>query len=686
MPLKKIIILLLLLGVGPLSQAQQDSLASIVGSARYQDGEVLLRWSVNDASTFFALVQHGYQLERYELNDKGVPKMSTKFTHDVRPFSYADAQLICEKNPDNAYIWTAANTLFGSRNTNKQQGLDLFAKAIEQENLFTFAVISADMDSLAARLLGLRYSDRHIEKGRQYIYLIKPGSSYKKQALHFASILVETNDQPLLQPEILHIIEEENQITIQWSRMMHSPSFSAYWIERSRDGSNYQRINEHPFLGGQTDDFSSDIYSYSCSAENYTKYHYRIIGISPFAEESMPSKSFIAQAKDRTPPAPVTEMSTAFITEDLIQISWSPVKDKDLEQYHVLHSLEYNAPYKTIATKDKKASPEHTFNVNPKHQRHFFKVLTVDTANNHRSSHIITLTREDSIPPAPPTNVSASVDTNGLVSISWDQNHEEDLKGYFVHFANSSKHFFTNLNPSHLKENFYIDTISLRSYTKEIYYRVVAIDYNNNYSEYSETYQLRRPDIVPPQPSVFHTKKITNDGILLGWHNSNSPDFIKNKLYRKSSEDDWILLQELQPDIKQFTDTNISPGKSYHYRLIAVDDAGLEAKVAFDYGIINQRTDDIPAPTINNIRYSPEENIVILNFATTGNRRHRVYRSNTNNQYETLGYIENGQTTYIDRRITKGEEYSYRMMAIAEDGRKSALGKASTIEIKPNTQ
>ncbi len=74
-----------------------------------------------------------------------------------------------------------------------------------------------------------------------------------------------------------------------------------------------------------------------------------------------------------------------------------------------------------------------------------------------------------------------------------------DIRGFNVFYSNKPDHEFSLLTKTPLTDTVFRDTISLKTLTKKIYYKVVAVDYNSNYSKFSQILELKRPDVVPPQ-------------------------------------------------------------------------------------------------------------------------------------------------------------------------------------------
>ncbi|MCG8578920.1 MAG: hypothetical protein MI866_03335, partial [Bacteroidales bacterium] len=187
----------------------------------------------------------------------------------------------------------------------------------------------------------------------------------------------------------------------------------------------------------------------------------------------------------------------------------------------------------------------------------------------------------DSIPPAVPLGLKAEADTSGLVRLNWTANTENDLYGYRVYRANSSREEFSQLTAEAVLTNAYVDTINLKTLTKEVFYKVVAVDKRQNKSDFSEVLKVERPDIVPPASPLFKKATANENGVLLKWVQSPSNDVEKQVIYRNvKGSNEWLLLTSLAVDSTQYMDIPPQSGMIYRYIIMAVDKAGNESKPA----------------------------------------------------------------------------------------------------------
>lgn len=90
----------------------------------------------------------------------------------------------------------------------------------------------------------------------------------------------------------------------------------------------------------------------------------------------------------------------------------------------------------------------------------------------------------DSIPPSAPTGLTARSSTSGEVVLSWKPNLEKDLLGYTLHYSNHPDHEFAAITNKPIHDTTFRDTVMIKTLTEHLYYKIVAIDKNYNYSTF----------------------------------------------------------------------------------------------------------------------------------------------------------------------------------------------------------
>ncbi|HZF65326.1 MAG TPA: hypothetical protein VEZ55_12600, partial [Chitinophagaceae bacterium] len=364
-------------------------------------------------------------------------------------------------------------------------------------------------------------------------------------------------------------------IKITWNNTTNKELFTAYNIERSSDGGKtFSKINALPFtsLAEQT-----EVLSYTDSVKNYIPYQYRIVGITPWVDNSNPSIVVKGMGRDKTPAAPPLN-TRATGDRSKIMVSWElPVQSKDLKGFTVARSHKLEGPFIAINEKTIQVAERHFIDTKPSPQEPFYAVYSVDTANNMSSTFSVMASIYDSVAPLQPKGLTGRIDSSGAVKLNWKFGSDNDLLGYQVYVANRKNNVYRQITSSPTRDSAWVDSVNMRSLTEEVYYKITAVDYNNNASDYSEILTVKRPDVIPPSAPVITGYAVENGKVSLRWVNSSSTDIVKHSLYRKAehnSKEEKLLLEYRDNTTQTFIDTTAAEGASYKYEVRAYDDAG----------------------------------------------------------------------------------------------------------------
>lgn len=680
----KILILCFIFSINSMAQFEEasvyssqikvlDTIPKIEILSEYRDSSIFIRWAPTDASSWYQNIVSGYKIFRVEVKtEKGIPIMETIDSFEIKPWSEEVFKTLIDS--ENKNILIAAQCMYGDWNKH----LDLTSP--ELLNRYSFAMFTADMDWEAAKSLGLAFEDKNIDKGKTYFYRILP--MVRNTRLKTGYLSIKAIDTPKPYPLILNALENQNVITIQWSRSIHEEYFSAYFIEKSEDGENYFRLNQKPFVGGISKEFPSDIFSYSDSVSNYIPYYYRIIGLTPFGKLSKASKAIKAIGRDKTPPKKpknITIQCDAF-TQNVI-LNWDSVKSKDLKNYAIYRSEKSDGEYQLITrTLLDKSINTFTTKIPDINKYFYYKISSIDTAGNYNLTLPFLAAFRDTIAPTAPIGLIGSIDSSGQVSLTWKNNKENDLAGYHVYMANDPTHIFVKISSHTLPTNSWIDTITLKTFTENIYYKITAIDFKGHFSEFSETIKLKKPDIIPPfPPSIndFNYNHLDNT-ITIHWTPSRSSDLDNHKLFKKINHK-WVEVNDFIDTNYSIIDSKVEPGKVYSYKIIAVDDDGLFSN-SKAMVVIHTTNRKLPStPEIISCVYT-DKNTIKINWNPVKDKKHYnyiIYRSVNNGNLTVLTRLKN-ECQFINTDIKENHQYSYAMKQSWDDGKKSKMSDKIT--------
>ncbi len=646
---------------------------------------VVLRWAPDKPGAWTWGNKVGYIVERTEIGADSTinPETFVRITPEaLKPWPLDDWRKIINPDDPNRYAATAAQALYGKGTPAR----GLYEEADAFKTRFSLALTSADLSPETATALGLRYVDKKTVRGKIYVYRVFNAVASQNYHIDTAYAVVHTALlDKLPQVIISEVVENEQQINLMWDRNLYDASYTAYYIERSEDGRNFKRLNEIPYINPLSDDFMGNrqVIMYQDSVpQNYKPYYYRIVGISPFGELSPMAEAKRAMGRDRTPPTSPENIKTTHLGGKRVEISWEkPVKEKDLAGFVIGRSDNAGSGFQPLFTTP--LPPNTTRYIDESANEwgtNYYLVAAMDTAGNGSSSIISYAMILDSIPPDPPQKLTGSIDSTGLVTLTWALGAEPDLVGYRIFFSNAKDHVFTTVNERIWQDTVYTDTIQVKTLTKEIFYVVKAIDVNHNQSVSSDTLRLVRPDLIPPTRAVFSDYKIDENGVHLEWIPSSSDDALKYYLYRSTGSGTPQLVKEFphdsQAELMKYTDIIPVGGLVYTYSLVVEDDAGLQSVPSEPLGI--KMIDLKQKPVVENISVTEDtENgglRIVWTYQGIGNYRFILYRAVNGGQFQTLQSIAKEESSYLDRHIKTDNTYEYVIKVQFEAGESSGFG------------
>ena len=304
---------------------------------------------------------------------------------------------------------------------------------------------------------------------------------------------------------------------------------------------------------------------------------------------------------------------------------------------------------------------------------------------------------DDLTPPTPPPGITGTVDSSGHVVLTWEPSVDDDVRGYRVLFSNRPTGYFAQLTDRARPERYFLDTVTMNTRNEDLYYKVYSEDYAGNYSPESEPVKVSRPDIIPPTEPVVRSVTGTTEAVELVTALSSSDDVVRHHLERRAGgSPTWLLTDSLGTGglaLHTFRDTSGAVGQTYEYRIVATDDAGL---TSYSKVFSSQRRDtglrgEISGFDVRQLTTSRTVGVSWRYPRAADLEGFQLYRAEGDGPllaYELVtGSSPNlrlaGSTfTYLDRTVTAGQTYTYRLFARHRDGGHSPLTPSLTVDIQ----
>lgn len=661
--------------------------------AKYYGDSVVLRWAPKDPLFWKESNKSGYVIHRYTVEASPNGKNPVKVLLTESPVKPWDMEIWRERVEVGDSLAAMAvmilfeDNLLPIENLNMENIMNM---KIQQENLFGMALMLGDISPRIAEGLGLRWVDKGIEKGKDYVYTLHALVNNENFKSDTAAVLVETQEilpLPVLPP--ITVEQMDKAVRFSWERSLSEGYFSGYFIERSTDnGRSFQKINHVPTIQPEAKNAEFDnslIFLTDSLPENYIQYHYRLYGITPFGEEGTKSEILPVMGRDFTPPtAPDVVIAENHQNND-VRINWSKNDfETDFRGFLVGRSQNIEGPYfplhDNLFSKDTK---EFTDTDALPHGTNYYVVAAVDTAGNSALSVPAYVVMNDETPPAMPNGLIGSIDSTGVVQLYWDLGTEPDLMGYLVYYAHSPEHPFTPISEDFVADNSFADSVALQTLSKKIYYKIAAFDKNRNPSPYSEILELTKPDMVPPVPAVFTDYRAYNDRVELSWIPSSSEDLDHQLLFRRENENEWALIQTFEKEVGVYADSTLVRGPHYDYGIISVDDSGLESEMSFPLSV--RLIDSGQRSEIESFEIElPEEKGAIRlqwNYSETKDFHFVVYRNQNDTGLLSYQLLDPGIREFVDSPLVQGN-YEYGIKAVYKDGGESPMKMSQRVKIE----
>lgn len=650
---------------------------------------VYLRWGVDDKNAWKSGVEKGYIVERATIFRDGKPMIQpeTKILNNgvITPKILESWEIIVTKNPMAGVV---AQAIYGdsfiTSNTNSNTVVQIVNQSSELQQRFGFSMFAIDQDFEVAEYAGLGFVDQDVRLGERYLYNIKLVEA-EELGIAETGILINTTSRiDLPTPYDFIGYYYNDAFVLIWEYDGLRNFYNSYDLEKSEDGKNFSKVNKVPIT--KLSDTKVTGVSYTDSIPEYEKkYWYRIKGRSIFNEVSPPSEVVSLIAYKKLLVAPEWK-STNIISEKEAVLQWGFATDEawKLKAFDILRADKAIGPYTTI---EENLAPDiNSISYNNLEDINYFKVRAKGIGGDIQDSSPTMVQPIDSIPPVAPIGLLGKIDTTGIVRLSWQQNQEQDLKGYAVFKANRANQEFTRLNKQELTGITYNDTVNLKGFNKKVYYKLVALDNRYNQSKFSKVLEMERPNIIPPTSPIFSDYQLKKDTVQLSWINSPSEDVRKTMLYRKQVSDEsnnlWELIFETEEiNTTVYNDITAQRDQKYLYSLTAVNDFGKEGEPSPPLSVVTQAILIREGVKGFFAEVDRENKFVQLNWRIGQDNiaEIQLYRKTNEGKFLLYKTLSATRKQFLDTRLVPNTTYVYGIKPVYQDG---SVGKWEEKRVK----
>lgn len=662
--------------------------ASIQVLARAAEDSIVLRWAPTTPHGWRSGNRVGYTIMRTAPG--GDPVLLTP--QPILPWDVEPWAELMRKDSSNAFVGIAVYAMYGDTTLMglaDSLGLDtLETNAERNANLFGYALFAADNDPEIAAALGLRFVDRTVKRGVRYTYTItlaRP-QTYRIDPGTVSVVPGKTTAGP--PPKNFSAKGMDGKIQLRWEPAAVN-AYSAYNIFRSENrGRTFAKLNPTPIaivIPTERDIPPLGVFI-DTTIVNYRKYRYQVRGVDAFGESGKAAEAE-AYGCDQTPPPQPMVKNAEQLGAAKLRMQWE-MSDApgDLAGFNVLRSAYADSSFKKINKRLLAPAVREYMDEKASDREPYYVISAVDTAGNAALSFPLYGMLIDTVPPAIPRGLRGTVDSLGRVTLRWNRNREANILGYRVLRANAPDHEFAQLTGSVCRDTTYVDSIEVNTLTRNVYYKIAAVNTRFGHSALSAPLSLRRQSRSLPTAPIF-TDVVAGDGTVeLHWA-VNSEDKLRSiVLFRKSAATArWDTLAILPRSAASYVDRRVVQKTTYEYQVAVVDSNG--QSVLAELPVQSRPFDAGVRPAVQKITaaFVKESNSVRLEWTYQGREADRsffiIYRSVENGEFVSLRSVPGSLRTFSDRVLIGDGAYRYRIQASTLGGAESPLSEVVSVRV-----
>lgn len=687
-PIKKTVVKAKPEPLTPQELAAKDFIAVLADG---RGDSILVRWAPSSLTAWQWGNRGGYRLERYTVLkngkvDEAMLRKPSLVVDSIRPLSKAGWEELMRIDERAAIVSSGIyNEDFKPVGSNA--GMSEMINIKEQYDAkMGFSLFACDLNPLFAKGAGLMYVDKAVKHGERYLYRIKLADATKEKRVEGGNVLTDPSQrQKLTKPDIVGIEWGDRTASITWDTKNDVGIYTAYYLEKSTDSVHFTMATDLPVVSASENSKQTKNAYVDSLDDNVNKVYYRMKGITPFGETGEYVYATGGRGRSGFEVLPVIHSGTTDTKAKTATITWGFNGEfiNEVKGFQVLRAKAAEGPYTEV--NEKMLSVNDTvFTDKAPEASNYYKVKVLSKLGGVAISFPYLVMLADNEPPTAPTGIRGKVSDSGVVRLAWRQNREKDLLGYKVFRANNLKEEFSEITPEFLTRNELFDTIEVNTLTKQVFYKVIAVDINYNLSAYSEPFELKRPDIVPPAKPVFSKARMVKGGISLEWQPSASEDVERYVLQRINKKDGSSKgLMEWNPQQKKVTpsllDSTAVMGNIYFYTLSATDGAG-NATIAHSGEIDYETGLRKPVTDFKAIADTKLRTVKLRWSYPAKAETYYLYRCKKGEPMQLYQTLEGDINQWEEKRLSVGFIYQYQIKAELKGDLRTEVSKV--VEVK----
>ncbi|KAK7507540.1 hypothetical protein BaRGS_00001475, partial [Batillaria attramentaria] len=431
-------------------------------------------------------------------------------------------------------------------------------------------------------------------------------------------------------------------------------------------------------------------------------YHFRVfaqnkVGLS---EPLDTERAIKPQSPFKKPTRPTGPMTVDNVTETTADLTWKP-PESDGGTPLTSYIIEVRPESRSTWTKAGSVDGTTTSFTVPDlkdGQEYHFRVIAVNAEGQSPPLEAKDTAKpvKKITPPGPPTNLRISKVGPDFITLEWKAPAEDGgskITGYKFEICDEKSDDWVKV--ADLKA---YDTSYKVTNLKETVGYLFAVSAQNTvgYSEPCETERAikpKRPEGPPSKPvGPLKAKDIEQTSVTLEWQpptdDGGSPltGYILEK--RDTSRPTWARVEKLSPNKTSYKVLNLLEGAEYHFRVSAENKHGTSEPLETEKTVTPKSPYDKPSKPVGPIKFSDiKQDSVTLTWQAPDSdgglplKNYIIeYRDARRTTWMRAGTVGKDTTTFTCANLTEGNEYTFRVIAVNDEGESPPLESKETVK------
>ncbi len=243
----------------------------------------------------------------------------------------------------------------------------------------------------------------------------------------------------------------------------------------------------------------------------------------------------------------------------------------------------------------------------------------------------------------------------------------EKAKGYEIFRGPCKKCNFVQIGKTGKGITKYIDNGGLFEHLGDntiYFYRIAAVNSAGNIGQPSSVVSSKTLQ-APNPPDKLEASSHKARHIILTWMPSDDPSVIGYYVYRYASNNRFIRIAIVSGRLTSiYDDKGLKDGTKYFYAVSSYNRAGSVGRLSKAVSGIT-KFPPLPPTSVKTVSNMPRRVLVIWHQSATENiKQYQIQRAKGNGAFYNLSVVGSATTHFIDKNLTAGTIYRYRIKAI----------------------